>query len=238
MRITDGQVAAAYEAAVAAGDDLKRQRDAAAGLALSTGMSGTSAQFYMDAVRAMRAGRLFKRTIKISAVNHFLSRIAEDRGPQGLLIALESVRRHIAYYEEHSGQALPGLRSLVEVFEAQAREPATNNAEPDFVEQVSAMLALSSEERRRHLPPEGHKPAVSQATIKVFRRNAAVVAEVLERAGGKCELCGDPAPFVSRHTGRPFLEVHHKVQLKDNGDDTVGNAIALCPNCHRQLHHG
>jgi len=34
------------------------------------------------------------------------------------------------------------------------------------------------------------------------------------------------------------LEVHHKVPLAEGGDDTVENAIALCPNCHRHAHYG
>lgn len=33
-------------------------------------------------------------------------------------------------------------------------------------------------------------------------------------------------------------EVHHKVPLSAGGDDTVENAIALCPNCHRKAHFG
>lgn len=36
----------------------------------------------------------------------------------------------------------------------------------------------------------------------------------------------------------PYLEVHHKVPLALGGDDTVANATALCPNCHRQNHFG
>jgi 5-methylcytosine-specific restriction protein A len=34
------------------------------------------------------------------------------------------------------------------------------------------------------------------------------------------------------------LEVHHKKQLSEGGEDTVENAIALCPNCHREAHYG
>jgi 5-methylcytosine-specific restriction protein A len=34
------------------------------------------------------------------------------------------------------------------------------------------------------------------------------------------------------------LEVHHKTPLSARGEDTVENAIALCANCHRELHYG
>ncbi|WP_080666815.1 HNH endonuclease signature motif containing protein [Variovorax paradoxus] len=44
--------------------------------------------------------------------------------------------------------------------------------------------------------------------------------------------------FVSKATGDPYLEVHHITPLALGGDDTVDNAWALCPNCHREKHFG
>lgn len=26
--------------------------------------------------------------------------------------------------------------------------------------------------------------------------------------------------------------------MSEGGSDTIGNTVALCPNCHRKLHHG
>lgn len=46
-----------------------------------------------------------------------------------------------------------------------------------------------------------------------------------------------PAPF-KRESGSPFLEAHHVRRLADGGEDTIENAVALCPNCHRELHYG
>lgn len=46
------------------------------------------------------------------------------------------------------------------------------------------------------------------------------------------------APFLRASDQSSYLEVHHKVPLADDGDDTVGNAIAVCPNCHREEHFG
>ena len=69
-----------------------------------------------------------------------------------------------------------------------------------------------------------------------YRRDPAVVAWVLREAEGKCESCGDAAPFFTAEN-RPFLEVHHIRQLADGGPDIIENAIAVCPNCHRALHH-
>ena len=46
------------------------------------------------------------------------------------------------------------------------------------------------------------------------------------------------APFNRDSNDTEYLEVHHKLPLAENGDDTVENAIALCPNCHRHAHYG
>ncbi len=77
---------------------------------------------------------------------------------------------------------------------------------------------------------------VNQTTS--FARDPQVVAYVERRAKGVCERCKKDAPFLRGSDGRPFLEVHHVVPLSENGQDTVDNAVALCPNCHRECHHG
>ena len=64
-----------------------------------------------------------------------------------------------------------------------------------------------------------------------------VVAEALYRAEGHCDLCGVEAPFARLSDGSPSLEVHHCVSLSAGGEDTVQNALAVGPTCHRRLHH-
>jgi 5-methylcytosine-specific restriction endonuclease McrA len=97
---------------------------------------------------------------------------------------------------------------------------------------------LSRDERRAALLASNPMPERVSVLTTVFRRNQLVIFEVLERAGGVCEGCGRPAPFLRASDGTPYLEVHHLVTLANGGPDTVTNAIALCPNCHRQRHSG
>ena len=68
-------------------------------------------------------------------------------------------------------------------------------------------------------------------------RDPNVIAWVLLIAKGVCEACEKPAPFFAAD-GDPFLEVHHVRPLGEGGPDVPDNAIAICPNCHRQLHFG
>jgi 5-methylcytosine-specific restriction enzyme A len=86
-------------------------------------------------------------------------------------------------------------------------------------------------------PPGTREPAKEEVTVTSYARDPAVRAWVLQRSKGVCELCECPAPFVSVD-GTPFLEVHHLLPLAEGGSDRPSNAVALCPNCHRELHYG
>ena len=110
-----------------------------------------------------------------------------------------------------------------------------------FDKQVSLSLSDSGNIRKNRLNAASVIPEKIQITSSGYRRNPDVVAEILTRAGGKCECCGQSAPFIRKfgeRIGEPFLEVHHKIWLSEGGTDSVDNAIALCPNCHRREHFG
>ena len=97
---------------------------------------------------------------------------------------------------------------------------------------------INSLKNKQKLPPTGtKKPKRSQTSATKYVRAPEVVAWILNFANGICECCKKPAPFY-REDGTSFLEVHHLKQLADEGSDTTTNAIAICPNCHRELHFG
>lgn len=86
--------------------------------------------------------------------------------------------------------------------------------------------------------PQGNsRPGASVSQVVQFKRDPQVKAWVLREAKGVCECCNQPAPFDGTD-GEPFLEVHHVRKLAERGSDTVNNAVAICPNCHRALHYG
>lgn len=97
---------------------------------------------------------------------------------------------------------------------------------------------MSVHKRRKLLEKTNPKPTTILVQQTVFNRNQIVVADVLNRANGVCERCKQSAPFFKDNSNTPYLEVHHKIPLSEGGDDTVENAIALCPNCHRHAHYG
>jgi 5-methylcytosine-specific restriction protein A len=76
-----------------------------------------------------------------------------------------------------------------------------------------------------------------QAMRTLYARSKAVKDYVLLRAAGECESCREPAPF-ERSDGTPYLEPHHTTRVSDGGLDHPRFVGALCPTCHREIHHG
>jgi hypothetical protein len=103
---------------------------------------------------------------------------------------------------------------------------------------VAESATLSRETRLKRLDQATNNPQRVEVSTFAFIRNPDVIVEVLIRANGRCELCGSLAPFQRARDGSPYLEVHHIIPLSLGGEDTISNAQALCPNCHRYLHFG
>jgi len=118
-----------------------------------------------------------------------------------------------------------GIANIIEIEKTLERE-------------VKKSLEDSVVERKSRLDFAPKIPQEIQVIARAFRRNPDVIAEVLLRAAGKCERCKANGPFLRASDGSPYVEVHHKVHLSDGGEDTVENAVALCPNCHREMHFG
>jgi len=120
------------------------------------------------------------------------------------------------------------LEQLISKVEGQQFEPIAG-----FQSKVAKLI-----EKPDGLKPKGStNPGTTISSVTQFNRDPAVTAWVLQEANGQCESCGGRAPF-SREDGTPYLEVHHVHRLADGGPDTIENAIAICPNCHREFHYG
>lgn len=86
-------------------------------------------------------------------------------------------------------------------------------------------------------PAGNQTPKTSTTSVTQYERDARVKAWILKKAEGICECCNQQAPF-NGPDGRPYLEVHHVRKLAEKGADSTENAVAVCPNCHRELHYG
>ncbi|WP_263465012.1 HNH endonuclease [Pseudomonas aeruginosa] len=116
---------------------------------------------------------------------------------------------------------------------------------PEIPDTTLKALEKIKEKKARYLSDsEIEKLAKQQGQARVGTRNVSatqyqrspwVAENARRRAKGRCELCGEPAPF-KRKDGTSYLETHHIEWLANGGADTVENTVALCPNCHRKMH--
>lgn len=131
----------------------------------------------------------------------------------------------LAFALEKSGTRFADLSETI--------APVLCNDETELLGQAAILRSTI----RACVPVGQSSPAKTSGVRETFVRDASVVAYVLAQARGACECCKSPAPF-QRDDGQPYLEVHHVRHLANGGSDTIENAVAVCPNCHRELHCG
>lgn len=94
---------------------------------------------------------------------------------------------------------------------------------------------LSAQELRKRINKPTRRRQNRYVLTRQYVRDENIAEYVRRNADGVCELCKNTAPF-NKLDGQPFLEMHHIKWLSQGGEDTIKNAIALCPNCHRKMH--
>jgi 5-methylcytosine-specific restriction protein A len=232
-------LAAAYATAKIVYERAMKRADGARFLHENKGVNLNSAKDFIDAYKHLRRGESFQRTLSRPDMDFYLANIFADDGAPALQTAIHALWLHIAYYERTHQGKMNGLRSVAGIYQAMAGAPGVvQEVSTQFDKAVERSLSETTEQRRKRLLKAPKKPSRVPMVILGYVRNPDVVAEVTMRANGKCEACKEKAPFLRRKDGSPYLEVHHIRTLADGGDDTVENAIALCPNCHREKHYG
>jgi 5-methylcytosine-specific restriction protein A len=201
------------------------------------GFEAYTANAYINCYRHLRAGTGWKATISIVALRTMLELVA-SKGDEALYLALQAAHAHVEYFAARGNNRV-GLRALLREYRTQLASNADMMPGAEVLaDQERRAASDDPAARRARLARASGKPRTVMRLIRDYLRNPDVIAEVLMRAGGVCDVCQSPAPFDRRTDGSPYLEVHHKIRLADGGDDTVDNAIALCPNCHRHQHYG
>jgi 5-methylcytosine-specific restriction enzyme A len=88
------------------------------------------------------------------------------------------------------------------------------------------------------------EPQKIASTTLQWKRNPKIAANALQHYGRGCEVHPEYPTFLSRGTGLVFVEAHHLVPMKLQGQfgdiqlDSVDNICILNPLSHRKLHHG
>jgi len=235
--ISDAAAATALDLAQRVESGALKRSVAFARLTATHGFEPHTANAHLNCYSHLLKGTPWKANLGLPAIRAMLEVIAA-RGANDLLTALRSVQSNLDYSAAR-GNNHRGLSALLREFRIRLSGmaeimPAGN----DFDRRVQSAIADDSAARLQRLATAPRKPKRTVRIVQDFERNPDVVAEVLLRAKSHCEGCGSSAPFNRRSNGTAYLEVHHVIRLVDHGEDSVENAIALCPNCHRQRHFG
>jgi 5-methylcytosine-specific restriction protein A len=108
--------------------------------------------------------------------------------------------------------------------------PAQDHAPPPAGGSLADLAAVADAD-----PTEESGPR--EGLRKTYARSEALKRYVRARADGRCEGCGEEAPFLSMD-GDGYLEAHHTNRRSDTGPGNRKTVIALCPNCHSRVHYG
>ncbi|QAB15192.1 HNH endonuclease [Hydrogenovibrio thermophilus] len=76
----------------------------------------------------------------------------------------------------------------------------------------------------------------------IYARDRNIALKSMELSEFKCEFDSSHDLFLSRFSGKPYLEAHHLIPMGVQQEfatslDIVDNVCCLCPNCHRAVHH-
>ena len=154
---------------------------------------------------------------------------------EGTACKLEGIFEYVEYVTEEDDRKWFKLKKkeLIKLDRLITAEQYNKELEDD----IKNIQQLSDAELKDRIS-KSEKPDVITVVSKVYKRSPEVVVATLRRAKGYCEKCGCKAPFIRKSDHTPYLEVHHKIPLSNGGGDNLDNTIALCPNCHRELHFG
>lgn len=91
------------------------------------------------------------------------------------------------------------------------------------------------------IPLKPEPPITIEQTV--WKRSNILRIQTLVSADFKCEIDSRHETFIAEKTGKPYMESHHAIPLRqqphfDNSLDVYANLVCLCPICHRKIHYG
>lgn len=122
--------------------------------------------------------------------------------------------------------------------------PPPSNAE--FQDQVQGALAVSTEVSDLTSGKVPRPEKVLRQGQQGYARDPKVAADAIARANYRCEADTQDAQhtyFISKRSRKNYVEAHHLVPVSrqdvfEYSLDVRENIVALCPHCHRLVHHG
>ena len=178
-------------------------------------------QFFIKKQYYRRLAQKFGRTekayeIRMQNISYVLSLMG-----RGWLAGLKPAR------SIDSGTAAQ-VEKLLEQIEGHKRAPI-----------VAFEITAREQARHKNLPrPHGNpNPKSRKMAVTHFQRDAGVKAWVLQQASGMCECCEKPQSSMEP-TACPISNYIMSGNWQRVDRIWYHNAVALCPSCHSEIHHG
>lgn len=223
MKITNEMIEKAYMLSKMVYNHEIEKKTALEKLVQEYGMNRNSANDYINNFFKMMGGYLYTRTNNEYATEYYLEHISQDFGNEKLMLALQSVRDHVTYYESLGNGRLVSIRAIYMKY-AKSINEASNNMYPDEMDDINYF--------------EGAKKKI---IVNAYERDPRVRDKNIEYYGYKCIVCQFSFEDVyGPALGTDFIHVHHLIPLSEVGEsyqiDPIKDLRPVCPNCHAMLH--
>lgn len=131
-------------------------------------------------------------------------------------------------------KSLIGIRTLDEFVDDLLFQEQINDVK--FQEDIQIAKPSKTTEEPKSVSEKNEK------NYSGWKRDASIAKEAIIKANYLCEIDNSHNTFISAITNKNFVEAHHLLPMNHQGDfsyslDVPGNIVALCPNCHREIHH-
>lgn len=158
----------------------------------------------------------------------------ERTAPPDEAAVAEHFKILLSHYDTLVVVAGATLQSLAPVSEAQYQQTVLDKAQPKGNAKTAPL-----EEPDGGIPIPPKQPAKGKGS---YARDPNIAAAALAKANFKCELDASHTTFVSSAKNLPYVEAHHFVPMGQQLNypfslDVTANIVALCPLCHKLLHH-
>lgn len=190
----------------------------------AVGVNPNSAADYIYLYSHLRDGSLFKRRANEYAINYYLENIQHQNGNVALGKALQSLLKHIEFWESYSGTRVIGQRNIYDKYSEELDNDSLELIYPGEKHTTEGFL-------------EGKTKTI---VVNAYERNNKARKKCISHYGPICQVCELNFEDKYGEIGKGFIHVHHIKEIstiqKEYEVDPIKDLIPVCPNCHAMLH--
>jgi 5-methylcytosine-specific restriction protein A len=207
--------------------------------ALHKGINPNSMGDCIYVYRHLRNGNKFTRTLSADSFDYFLNNISIDYRDEGLLKALNALKKHIDYYE-HERRNRVTIHKVRAIYE-KYRSHITIESETDEEEQVEIIKEIKRQNKSKQellnelQNTQETEPLRVEYSGKSYKRENSNIAKIKILRGTKCEIC---TKSILKKNGTEYIEAAHITPKSKKGGETLDNILLLCPNHHKEFDLG